>query len=231
MTPKILIKARTLTILTCLLVALATPALSADEPGPAAAKATPEADGTSPWQTLADLRTNLIEAGPTRAEFTQTYVPAGFSGGERESGAMSFDLPDCMRWDYTEPYAKTFLLCGDRAHYWNEEDRSGRRYDVDRQEEPGLDLLMLSVDTLRERYDATAEPQGDGRVRVTLEPLTDVGSLAEATLTVAAGGDRLSQLSYRDREGNLTRFSLAEPTPLADPDDVFLAPGDVRWQD
>ncbi len=215
-------------ILLALLALLALPlSTTAGESDPSVQ---PDSDA-SPWQTLTDLRTSLIEAGPTRAEFTQTYVPAGFSGGERESGAMSFDLPECMRWDYTEPYDKSFLLCGDRAHYWNEEDRSGRRYDVDRQEEPGLDLLMLSVDTLRERYRAHREVEDDGRVRVTLEPLTDAGSLAEATLTLAAHGDRLSQLTYRDREGNLTRFSLAEPTPLADRDDVFLAPGDIRWQD
>jgi len=219
----------TLLLLALLALPLATP-ITAGEPGPAAASNAQPAADASPWQTLTDLRTALMEAGPTRAEFTQTYVPAGFAGGERERGAMSFDLPECMRWDYTEPYAKSFLLCGDRAHYWNGEDRSGRRYDVDRDEEPGLDLLMLSVETLRDRYRAHREAVDDGRVRVTLEPLTDVGSLAVATLTLAESGERLSQLTYRDREGNLTRFSLAEPTPLADPEGVFLAPGDVRWQ-
>lgn len=212
----------TAVLLTALLPAtLVSPSASAAEP--------------SPWQTLDDLRTVLVEAGPSRAEFTQTYVPAGFASGERERGAMSLALPECLRWDYEEPYAKTFLLCGDEARYWNPEDNSGRRYSVDREEEPGLDLLMLSVDTLRQRYRATQKVEDDGRVRVTLEPLTDVGSLAEATLTVAAGGQRLSGLTYRDREGNLTRFSMAAPTPLdaspGQPDGVFAAPSGIRWQD
>ena len=143
---------------------------------------------------------------------------------------MALSLPDCLRWDYTEPYPKSFLLCGDTAHYWNGEDHTGRRYEVDREKEPGLDLLMLSLDTLRRRYRASQEAVGDASVRVTLEPVDDAGTLAEASLLVSADGAQLSGVTYRDREGNLTRFALAAPRPF-DPDGVFAPPADVRWQE
>lgn len=200
---------------TCLfLVLAAAPAATAQE--------------ISAWDTLAKLRAALVEAGPTRADFEQTYVPAGFTSGETEAGRMLLSLPECMRWDYSQPYEKSFLLCGDTAHYWNPQDGAGRRYEVDREKEPGLDLLMLSVDTLRQRYRAKAV-RADGAVRVTLEPVDAAGSLAEASLLVDPAAGRLRGLSYRDREGNRTTFEIGEPRPL-DPAGVFQPPRGVRWQ-
>ena len=187
------------------------------------------AQDTSPWQTLDALRSALIAAGPTRADFTQTYIPAGFSSGETERGTMALALPECLRWDYEEPYAKSYLLCGERAHYWNADDAAGRRYAVDREEEPGLDLLMLSLDTLRGRYTATQEAAGDGTLRVTLVPVDGAGTLAEASLLVA-DGRRLSGVTYRDREGNLTRFAIGDARPL-EADGVFEPPAGIRWHD
>ena len=107
---------------------------------------------SDPWAVLSGVRESLVEAGPTEAGFTQTYIPAGFSSGEKETGRMFLALPDCMRWDYKDPYPKSFLLCGGVAHSWNTEDKSGRRYRIDRRNEPGLDLLLLGLDTLKTRY-------------------------------------------------------------------------------
>ena len=84
-------------------------------------------DAADPWATLQGVRTSLVEAGPTGAAFVQTYVPAGFTSGEQESGTLALALPDCLRWDYQKPYPKSFLLCGGIAHSWNPEDKSGRR--------------------------------------------------------------------------------------------------------
>jgi len=67
------------------------------------------------------------------------------------------DERTCLRWDYTAPYPKSFLICGGVLHAWNEEDKTGRRYRVDRKKEPGLDLRLLGVDELRERYLAGAK--------------------------------------------------------------------------
>ncbi len=70
------------------------------------------------WAVLSGVRQSLVEAGPTEASFTQTYIPAGFSSGEKETGRMSLSLPDCLRWDYQDPYPKGFLLCGEVVHTW-----------------------------------------------------------------------------------------------------------------
>lgn len=186
------------------------------------------AEAPDPWQTLERVREALIAAGPSASEFVQTYVPAGFSSGEEEHGRLSLSLPDCLRWDYAEPYPKSFLLCGDEAFYWNPEDGTGRRYDVDREREPGLDLLLLGIGKLRERYRAAAEQAGE-RVIVTLEPLAERVELADARMVIDAESGRLLEVAYTDREGGRSRFVLTGHGPLGE-DGLFSPPDGIDWQ-
>jgi hypothetical protein len=179
------------------------------------------------------VRESLREAGPTAAEFTQSYVPAGFSTGEEESGRLALALPDCLRWDYREPYAKSFLLCGAEVFYWNPEDKTGRRYPVDRAREPGLDLLLLGVEQLRERYRAVAEPAAGGRTAVALAPLGGGEAdrdFADARLVIDPATRRLVELSFHDHEGNLSRFVITGYRPLAE-DGLFSPPEGIAWED
>jgi outer membrane lipoprotein-sorting protein len=185
-----------------------------------------------PWATLKSVRQSLVDAGPTGASFVQTYIPAGFTSGEKENGRLALNLPDCLRWDYTDPYPKSFLLCGGVVHAWNEEDKAGRRYKVDRKNEPGLDLLLLGVDDLKERYQATARPLDAGRIEIALLP-KDKGKKAEltdATLTVDPGSKRVTGIAYHDREGNLTRFDIAEYQDLPR-QGRFSPPAGIKWED
>jgi outer membrane lipoprotein-sorting protein len=182
------------------------------------------------WSRIETLRKSLAESGPQVARFTQTYVPNGFSSGESESGMLYLALPDCLRWDYDEPYPKSFLLCGQDVYAWNRGETAGRRSRVDAKQEAGLDLLLLSVAELRTRYQAAA---GAAPGEISLVPLRAPASApADATLILDAGGKRLAGLSYRDREGNLTRFTLGDYRPRgAAEKDVFQPPAGVSWQD
>lgn len=182
------------------------------------------------WTTLDAVRDSLTEAGPTEAEFVQTFVPAGFSTGETESGVLAVHLPDCLRFDYEEPYPKSFLLCGDTAHYWNRDDRAGRRYAVDRRAEPGLDLVLLGLEQLRERYRLQSGAAEDGIEIVTLEALGDEGDLRSATFRVDPEARRLVGLSYDDREGNVTRFEITGYRALDDAD-RFEPPSGIEWRE
>ena len=166
------------------------------------------AQDADPWSLLDGVRDSLVESGPTGASFTQTYIPAGFSSGEKEAGRLALALPDCLRWDYAEPYPKSFLLCGGVAHSWNPQDKTGRRYRVDRKNEPGLDLLLLGVDDLKGRYQATTRAVDGGRIEIALSPKGKVAELADATFTIDPQAQRIVQIAYHDREGNLTRFEI-----------------------
>jgi outer membrane lipoprotein-sorting protein len=193
---------------------------------PAMAQTTQEAD---PWTTLKNVRQSLVDAGPTGADFTQTFTAAGFSSGDKESGKLALSLPDCMRWDYTNPFPKSFLLCGGTVHAWNEGDASGHRYRVDRKNEPGLDLMLLGVDELKSRYQATAKAVADGKIEIALLPKRkDLATLTDATLTVDPQSKRVVAVSYHDREGNLTRFEITGYQDLAR-QGSFSPPANVRW--
>jgi outer membrane lipoprotein-sorting protein len=184
---------------------------------------------TDPWTVLKTVRQSLVEAGPTGASFVQTFTAAGFSSGDQESGRIALQLPDCMRWDYTNPFPKSFLLCGGTVHAWNEGDQTGRRYRVDRKNEPGLDLLLLGVDELKSRYQATAKPADNGRIEIALLPKEKkLAELTDATLTVDPASKRVVAVSYHDREGNLTRFEITGYQDLAR-QGSFSPPSNVRW--
>jgi outer membrane lipoprotein-sorting protein len=200
------------------LAALLLPAL-------AGAQAAPD-----PWMVLQEVRRSLVAAGPTGAEFVQVYIPAGFTSGESEKGRLALALPDCLRWDYQDPYPKSFLLCGGIAHAWNADDKTGRRYVIDRQKEPGLDLLLLGVDDLKNRYRATAKTGPDGRIEVALVPKEKLAELADANLVVDPGKEHLVGVSYHDREGNLTRFEIKSYRGLPR-QGQFSPPGGIKWEE
>jgi outer membrane lipoprotein-sorting protein len=182
-----------------------------------------------PWSLLQRVRQSLVAAGPTGASFTQVYVPAGFSSGESETGRLALALPDCLRWDYQQPYPKGFLLCGGVAHSWNPEDKTGRLYRVDRKKEPGLDLLLLGVDDLKGRYRATGRTVDGGRVEIALSPKEKLAEPADAVLTVDPASLRLVQVAYHDRDGNLTRFEIRDYRSLPR-QGQFTPPTGIRWE-
>lgn len=199
---------------------------------PAASAAASDAP-PSPWVVLDQARRSLSAAGAERAEFVQSYVPAGFSSGEREEGRIALLLPECLRWDYDEPFPKSFLLCGDQVWAWNPDDRRGQKGSLDRESQPGLDLLLLPIEDLGDRYEARVSETGDGWVAILLEPKADLAErteLTEATLVVDTTTDRLRELSYRDREGNHTRFELSGYLQI-EQHGLFEAPQWIAWEE
>ena len=179
------------------------------------------------WSLLEETRAALAADGPLTADFVQTFVPAGFTSGERESGRLHLAVPDCLRWDYSLPYPKAFLVCGGRVYAWSPEDMTGRREELRPESQAGLDLLLLPIDELRRRYDA--EAVDEERIRVTLVPRERRQELREATLVVDPRTRRLVEVAFRDREGSFTRFELSGFRPLADPE-AFTPPAGVRWE-
>jgi outer membrane lipoprotein-sorting protein len=188
------------------------------------------AQGPDPWSLLSGVRDSLVDSGATAARFVQTYVPAGFDSGDSESGELALALPDCLRFDYEAPEPKSFLICGETAHFWNRDDKTGRRYTVDRREEPGLDLILLGLDQLKERYRATQGQAAAGSLEVTLTPRQEQAELASATLVIDTASRRVTALSYSDGEGNRTRFEITGYRPLRR-GSRFDPPAGITWRE
>jgi len=196
---------------------------------PLAGGAAPAAGEAGPWELLADLRRRLSAEGAVATDFTQTFLPAGFATGEQELGQLALAVPDCLRWDYEEPFPKSFLICGEVAYSWTPGEPTGRRLRLRAREQAGLDLLLLPADELSARYAAEVE-RGPGQLAVTLEPLSDDLGLTGARLEIDPATSLPRALSWTDLEGNRSRFEFAEYRGLANRE-AFVPPADVEWRD
>jgi outer membrane lipoprotein-sorting protein len=185
------------------------------------------AESADPWALLSQTRERMQKAGPQLWSFAQTYLPTGFDRGEEERGRVALDLPKCVRWDYDDPYPKSFLLCGETLWSWNAGEPAGHVYALD-QAQPGLDLLLLATDELSQRYDATAQAAGNA-TRVQLVPKKTASNvLRDAAILIDKDGT-LRELTYRDAEGNRTTFRFSNRRDLADKTG-FTPPANVKWQ-
>ncbi len=194
----------------------------------AAFLAAPPATAADGWSVLRELRAGL-EARPQVADFLQEYLPAGFSSGDSETGRLTLALPGCLRWDYDDPFPKSYLLCRETVWTWNPGESSGRTFTVDPEEERGLDLLRLGVERLAERYTAELVESADTSPAIRLEPKSPTAEIAAATLTLTASGDSLAELTYRDIEGNTTRFEFSGHRPVAARAAALEPPDDLIW--
>ncbi|MDQ1349060.1 MAG: outer rane lipoprotein carrier protein [Acidobacteriota bacterium] len=183
-----------------------------------------------PWQALTELRLHLAASGALVAAFRQSFVPAGFATGDEETGRVALALPDCLRWDYAEPYPKSYLLCGSRLHTWVTGEPQGERLHVEAREEAGLDLLLLPVELLKARYSAVARQAGAGAITVDLQPFAADSRIAHAELLFDPAAQRPTALAYRDRDGNLSTFRFGT-FDLLDDDTLFTPPSNLIWKE
>jgi hypothetical protein len=183
-----------------------------------------------PWQALQELRLQLAASGALVADFHQSYLPAGFATGDEEAGRVALALPDCLRWDYSEPYPKSYLLCGSRLHTWVAGEPQGERLHVEARDEAGLDLLLLPVEQLKSRYTAVARPSSGGAIAVELVPTAPDSRIARAELSFDLASQRPTALSYRDRDGNLSTFRFGAFELLED-DTLFTPPTTLIWKE
>ena len=197
---------------------------------PALVAAAPQAPAIDPWRALTELRLHLAASGALGAKFRQSYVPAGFATGDEETGRVALALPDCLRWDYSEPYPKAYLLCGSRLHTWVTGEPQGERLHVEARDEAGLDLLLLPVEQLQERYRAVAKVAAGGAIDVELVP-TDPGSrIAQAQITFDLASQRPTALAYRDRDGNRSSFRFEAFESVGDAT-LFTPPSTLIWKE
>ena len=203
----------------CLLT-LAVPALAADAPS------------DDPWRALERLR-RALAGRPLQADFVQTFTPAGFTSGETEAGRLALSMPDCLRWDYVEPYRKSFLVCGSRAWSWVEGEPRGQRVTIEARREMGLDLLLLPASELAERYRASVASHAGGEIELALEPIGAEAALVAANLALGSGGERPAALDYRDREGNVTSFRFDNWRALGSDGaaGLFAPPPEIEWSE
>jgi hypothetical protein len=207
------------TLLTLLLLLPALP-VAAENPAP------------DPFQAIEDLRRGLAAKGPVAARFEQSFVPAGFSSGEVETGTLALELPRCLRWDYLDPEAKSFLLCDLELYSWIPGESSGQLVPLEDAEQPGLDLLLLPRERLEALYHASWAAATEAQpAEILLEPKDPTHTaIASARLAFTVETGTLDSLAWSDREGNRSRFLFSSWESCPKPCGVFVAPAELTWE-
>lgn len=203
-------------VLTVTLCAAALAQQSADLDQPA----------VDPWGVLTSTRNALAHAA-IALPFEQSFVPAGFNSGDRETGIASFGLPRCVRWDYVDPDPRSYLLCDNTVLTWNQGEDAGRRQHLDGRESGPFELWLAPLDELERNYRATLDDLNGDHLVLTVRPSRQA-EFDRAQIVI----DRQTRLpvgfEYQDFEGNVTSFDFGD-AELVDGDDPRFEPPPIEW--
>lgn len=175
------------------------------------------------YNSLHSLRTN----------FTESYDGLGMRRTER--GTLLLAKPGRMKWVYSEPKGKLFVLDGKWAWFWSDGSSEVQRMSANKLDDLRSPLRFLLGHTRLEKElsGLSAQNTGDGLVELTGTPgetsPRQPNAISAIRLRVTADGS-IRQLEIEQVDGSLTRFDFdhEEPNvPLNDTEFKFTPPAGV----
>jgi outer membrane lipoprotein carrier protein len=147
-----------------------------------------------------------------RAGFTESYEGMGMR--RSESGTLLMMKPGRMRWEYTQPAGKLFVLDGKFAWFYARGDSQVQRIaakQLDDLRSP-LRFLLGHTELEKETNGLTIAPAANGRFTLSGRPKGQEARVARLTLTVTAEGV-IAGMEIEETDGALTRFSFSNEQP------------------
>ncbi|HKF50126.1 MAG TPA: outer membrane lipoprotein chaperone LolA [Terracidiphilus sp.] len=149
-----------------------------------------------------------------RAGFTESY--SGLGVQRAESGTLLLQKPGRMRWDYSSPAGKLFLLDGKYAWFYTQGDPHVDRMkakDLDDLRSP-LRFLLGHTELQKEMDTLTIASAANGLFTLTGQPKGEEQRVARLTLTVTPEGS-IAGIEIEETDGALTRFTFTGEQPNA----------------
>jgi len=153
-----------------------------------------------------DRRYNQLHS--LKASFAESYEGLGIR--RNENGSLLLLKPGRMRWDYSSPAGKLFLLDGKYAWFYSRGDSQVQRIpakELDDLRSP-LRFLLGHTELEKELSHLTLTPASDGRFTLTGHPKGQEKRVSRLALTVSADG-AISGIEIEETDGALTRFSFS----------------------
>jgi outer membrane lipoprotein carrier protein len=155
-----------------------------------------------------------------KAQFTETYE--GLGRARTESGTLSLLKPGRMRWDYSSPAGKLFLLDGKFAWFYSKGDPQVQRIaakELDDLRSP-LRFLLGHTQLEKEIDHLAAAPAPNGSFTLAGIPHGQEKRIQRLALTVTPEGT-ITAIEIQETDGAVTRFTFTgeqpnAPTPAAD---------------
>lgn len=156
-----------------------------------------------------------------KAAFVESYEGLGIR--RTESGTLLLLKPGRMRWDYSSPAGKLFLLDGKYAWFYSRGDSQVQRIsakELDDLRSP-LRFLLGHTELEKELNNLTVAPAAQGRFALSGQPKGLEKRVSRLTLTVTADG-AIAGIEIEEVDGALTRFVFTGEQPNAQvPADIF----------
>jgi outer membrane lipoprotein carrier protein len=166
-----------------------------------------------------DRRYNELHS--LKAGFVESYEGLGIR--RAESGTLLLLKPGRMRWDYSSPAGKLFLLDGKHAWFYSHGDSQVQRIpakELDDLRSP-LRFLLGHTELEKELSNLTVAPAAQGRFALSGQPKGLEKRVNRLTLTVTADG-AITGIEIEEVDGALTRFAFTGEQPNAQvPADIF----------
>lgn len=167
-----------------------------------------------------------------QASFTEHYQGMGMD--RVESGTLLMKKPGRMRWAYSEPSGKLFILDGKSAFFYTPGDTQAQRApakQLDDARSP-LRLLLGHTQLEKELANLTITPTPDG-FRLTGTPKYQQQKIQSLTLDATPEGV-IQSLRLEETDGAVTEFHftrIQENIPVSNADFIFTPPPGVALVD
>ena len=150
-----------------------------------------------------------------RANFSESYQGLGIVRAER--GTLLLAKPGRMKWEYSSPSGKLFVLDGRFAWFYAVGDPQVQRVpakELDDLRSP-LRLLLGHTELEKELNGLTMAGAGNGSFTLSGQPKGEENRVARITLTVTGDGT-ITGIEIQETDGAETRFSFTKQEPNVD---------------
>jgi outer membrane lipoprotein carrier protein len=152
-----------------------------------------------------------------RADFTETYEGLGMQ--KSESGTLLLLKPGRMRWDYSAPASKLFLIDGKNAWFYVQGAAQVQRISAKQLDDLRSPLRFLLGHTELEKemsgLHLAASSPGQGTYELVGQPKGQENRVRRVSLTVASGTGAIEAIEIEETDGALTHFIFAGQQPNA----------------
>jgi outer membrane lipoprotein carrier protein len=147
-----------------------------------------------------------------KAQFTESYE--GLGRTRTESGTLLLQKPGRMRWDYSRPAGKLFLLDGKYAWFYSKGDPQVQRIESKKLDDLRSPLRFLLGHTqLEKEIDHLAQsPAANGNFNLIGVPHKQEQRIQRLTLTVTPDGTIIG-IEIQETDGAITRFIFTGEQP------------------
>lgn len=140
-----------------------------------------------------------------KAGFVESYEGLGMR--RTESGTLLLLKPGRMRWDYSSPAGKLFLLDGKFAWFYSHGDAHVQRIPAKQLDDlrSPLRFLLGHTELEKELNHLALSPAANGRFILSGQPKGQEKRIARLALTVTAEG-AITGIEMEESDGAITRF-------------------------